>query len=34
MTVDDLRRFVLTLDEAIESSHQGGPDFGTGTGSS
>jgi predicted DNA-binding protein (MmcQ/YjbR family) len=27
MTVDDLRRFVLSLDEASESSHQGGPDF-------
>ncbi len=27
MTVDELRRFVLGLDEASESSHQGGPDF-------
>ena len=27
MTVDELRRFVLTLDAARESSHQGNPDF-------
>ncbi|MGZ4726920.1 MAG: MmcQ/YjbR family DNA-binding protein [Acidimicrobiales bacterium] len=27
MTVDELRSFVLGLDEAWESSHQGGPDF-------
>jgi hypothetical protein len=27
MTVDELRHFVLTLDEASESSHQGRPDF-------
>ena len=27
MTVDELRRFVLTLDEATESSHHGRPDF-------
>ena len=27
MTVDELRRFVLTLDDARESSHQGNPDF-------
>jgi hypothetical protein len=27
MTVDELRRFVLGLDEATESSHQGRPDF-------
>jgi hypothetical protein len=27
MTIDQLRHFVLGLDEASESSHQGGPDF-------
>ena len=27
VTVEELRRFVLTLDEASESSHQGNPDF-------
>ena len=27
MTVDELRCFVLGLDEASESSHQGAPDF-------
>ena len=27
MTIDQLRRFVLGLDQASESSHQGGPDF-------
>jgi hypothetical protein len=27
MDVDELRRFVLTLDDAREASHQGNPDF-------
>lgn len=27
MTIDQLRRFVLGLDQSSESSHQGGPDF-------
>jgi hypothetical protein len=27
MTIDELRSFVLGLDEASESSHQGRPDF-------
>ena len=27
MTIDELRRFVMRLDGATESSHQGGPDF-------
>jgi hypothetical protein len=27
MTIDELRSFVLGLDEASLSSHQGGPDF-------
>jgi predicted DNA-binding protein (MmcQ/YjbR family) len=27
MTVDELRAFVLSLPDAAESSHQGGPDF-------
>jgi hypothetical protein len=27
VTVDELRRFVLSLDEAREASHQGNPDF-------